>query len=76
MPFRTADLPVAAFLRARGMPLTDVEWEGERGVLVFENEGECRALAREFVRGAQVAANEYAKALSELKSALFGARRR
>ncbi|MCI0409677.1 MAG: DUF5659 domain-containing protein [Acidobacteria bacterium] len=76
MPFRTGDLAVGAFLRARGMPLTDVEWEGERGVLVFENEDECRSLTREFIRGAQVAANEYAKALSELKIALFSTRRR
>jgi hypothetical protein len=69
-PYETTDLSLAAFLLARGYPLTRVEGlRGGQRTFVFPASG--RDLASTYFMGASVPARAFANALRDLKAVLY-----
>ena len=67
--YQTSDLYLAAFLRARGMFIADVEREGRRSIFCFRDTPDRGELVREFFNDGFV--NAYKNALVDLKSMIY-----
>lgn len=72
------ELPIAAFLWCRGFKFVGCAPDDHRrGRLLFafeDDEGQAAQARIEFLNGGQVAAKEYAAALSDLKAQLYAAK--
>ena len=72
------ELPIAAFLWCKGLQFLGCIADSDRhNRFLFEFEDRERlaaALRREFLNGGQVAAKQYAAALSDLKAQLYSAK--
>jgi len=69
--YRTVDLYVAAFLKAKGITLVDVEREDKRVTFLFKDPDEVERLVKDFYNGGQVRANDYRNALRDLKAIIY-----
>lgn len=63
--YKTPHVPLAAYLRLKGVQIAEVQHDGKRGVFVFRNVN--RELIIEFNNGAaHVEPNEFAEKMSQL----------
>ena len=69
-PFRTRDLPIAAFLVTIGYPLLAVEPIGPN--LIFQFPAQASRDAPGYLQGAQVPAREFYASLRDLKALIHG----
>ncbi len=70
--YSTPDLMLAAYLRAKGMVLLGVKYQGSRAYFQFEDSDDRTQFTREFYNGADVSITEFKGALNEVKSLLRG----
>ena len=69
--FETSDLPVAAFLRAKRIPL--VGTRQDKGRIFFQfSHPKAEALAFSFFNDAKVPASSFSRAFQELKTLVHG----
>ena len=68
--FTTSDFYLAAFLKARGLFIRELEREGRRSIFVFEDCAERPDLVREFYNGGTVCVNAFTHAIQDLKSVI------
>lgn len=75
---RESEITIAAFLWCRGLQFLGCSPDSDRrNRLLFEFEdkdGLAAGLRREFLNGGEVAAKQYAAALSDLKAQLYAAK--
>jgi len=68
--YRTADLPLAAYLRCQGVHLRSIHLVGRRAFFVFENGEYCIEMARNWANedDCEVSGPVYSRELSKLKA--------
>jgi hypothetical protein len=69
--YKTRDIYLAAFLKARDVPLESFEKEGEAVVFVFRDLGNVEDLVEEYFCGGTVQAQRFKSELKGLKSAIY-----
>lgn len=69
-PFEVADLAVAAFLKARKIPLVGTRKEGNRVFFQFAHP-DSQEVAFSYFNDAEIPASSYSQAIQELKTLLF-----
>jgi len=69
--YNTCDLYLAAFLRAKGIKLIEVDGPEKKARFRFENTKETHKLAKGFYKNAQVGITDYNHSLRDFKSMLF-----
>ena len=67
----TAELWLAAFLRARGAKLTGTSRDGNRVLFEFEDRELCERLATEYLNGGKASISSLKAAWSDLKTLIF-----
>ena len=72
--FALADFYLAAFLRAKGFQLFDIEWDKNnprRALFIFEDKEDRQSLVEDFLFGrAQIEPKSFISAIKELKQLL------
>lgn len=69
--YRTSDLYLSAFLKARGMRLTDKFRNGNKFVFIFDDRGDRKELIQEFFNDGIVSVNAFKNAIQDLKTMVF-----
>lgn len=69
--YKTVDLYLGAFLKARGIELLDVDRTGRRVTFLFQDGYEVRELVKEFYNDGQVKVNVFKNALKDLKAIIY-----
>jgi hypothetical protein len=69
--YKTKDIYIASFLKARNVPLVSFEKDGSAIVFVFTDQGNVGELVGDYFRGGIVEAQRFKGALKELKSAIY-----
>lgn len=70
--FKTSDLYLAAFIKARGAHFAGTKHTGNgRMVFTFADAAECESLQLEFINNAQVSVGDFRRCLQDLKTEIF-----
>lgn len=69
--YSTSDFYLACFLKARGLPILNVEREGRRSTFIFEDNGEVKRLVLEFYNDGKVEVNAFKNAIQDLRSIIY-----
>jgi len=75
--YQTKDLYESAYLYAKGVPLTDLNWIGDKCFFVFQNtetsgKSLCEQLSQQFWFGeCLISAKSYYQAITTLKNRIF-----
>jgi hypothetical protein len=69
--YRTSDLHLAAFLKAKGMRILDTTKNGRRSTFVFYDKGNSKELIQEFFNDGMVSITAFKNALQDLKTMVF-----
>jgi hypothetical protein len=69
--YRTSDLHLAAFLKAKGMRILDTKKNGGRSTFIFGDKGNSKELIQEFFNDGMVSITAFKNALQDLKTMVF-----
>ena len=69
--YRTSDLYLSAFLKARGMRLKDKQRNGHKFVFIFDDRDDRKELIQEFFNDGNVNVNMFKNAIQDLKTMVF-----
>ena len=69
--FKTRDLYLASFLKAKGLSLLDTRRENARVFFIFEDKEKAEGLKKEFFNGGVVSISLFTKAVQDLKSLIY-----
>ena len=69
--YRTADLYLSAFLKAKGIILKGTEKETGKIFFIFQNEGNIKGLINNYFNDSDVGVLSYKAALRDLRSIIF-----
>ena len=69
--YKTSDLYLSAFLKARGMRLTDKQRSGHKFIFIFDDRGDRKALIQEFFNDGTVSITAFKNAIQDLKTMVF-----
>jgi hypothetical protein len=69
--YKTSDLYLSAFLKAKGMRLKDTVKNGGRFVFIFDDREDRNQLIQEFFNDGQVSITAFKNALQDLKTMVF-----
>jgi hypothetical protein len=69
--YRTSDLHLAAFLKAKGMRILDTTKSGGKSTFVFSDEGNSKELIQEFFNDGLVSVTAFKNALQDLKTMVY-----
>jgi len=69
--YRTSDLYLSAFLKAKGMRLLDKRRDGEKFVFIFDDRADRQQLIREFFNDGMVNITAFKNAIQDLKTMVF-----
>lgn len=69
--YKTVDLYLGAFLKARGIELLDVDRADRRVTFLFKDGAEVQKLVTGFYNDAEVGVSAYKNALRDLKSLIY-----
>jgi hypothetical protein len=69
--YRTSDLYLSAFLKAKGMRLKDKVGNGGRFVFIFDDREDRKQLIQEFFNDGLVSITAFKNALQDLKTMVF-----
>ena len=68
--YATSDFYLAAYLKAEGMSLEEMEREGRRTVFVFRDRDDRPTLIRSFYNDGDVRINAFTHAIQDLKAVI------
>lgn len=69
--YRTSDLYLSAFLKARGMKLKDKRRNGNKFVFIFDDRDDRKELIQEFFNDGMVSITAFKNAIQDLKTMVF-----
>ena len=69
--YRTSDLYLSAFLKARGMRLKDKFRTGNKFVFIFDDRDDRKELIQEFFNDGSVSITAFKNAIQDLKTMVF-----
>ena len=69
--YKTSDLYLSAFLKAKGLRLLDKRRAGEKYVFIFDDRPDREELIREFFNDGQVNITAFKSAIQDLKTMVF-----
>ena len=69
--YKTSDLYLSAFLKAKGLRLLDKRRAGEKYVFIFDDRPDREELIREFFNDGQVSITAFKSAIQDLKTMVF-----
>ncbi len=69
--YKTSDLYLSAFLKAKGLKLTDKRRFGERVIFIFDDRADRRELIQEYFNDGTVNITAFRGALQDLKTMVF-----
>ena len=69
--YKTSDLYLSAFLKAKGMRLVDKVRDGNRFVFVFDDRSDRHLLIQEFFNDGSVSITAFKNALQDLKTIVY-----
>ena len=69
--YRTSDLYLSAFLKARGMRLKDKFRNGNKFVFIFDDRDDRKELIQEFFNDGSVSITAFKNAIQDLKTMVF-----
>jgi hypothetical protein len=69
--YKTSDLYLSAYLKAKGMRLKDKVRDGNRFVFVFDDRGDRKELIQDFFNDGMVSITSFKNALQDLKTMVF-----
>ncbi len=69
--YRTSDLYLSAFLKARGMRLKDKFRNGNKFVFIFDDRDDRKELIQEFFNDGTVSITAFKNAIQDLKTMVF-----
>ena len=69
--FRSKDLYLSAFLKARGLDLIDTWREGNKVFFIFEDKRKAEELLKDFCNGGLVNISLFTKAIQDLKTLIY-----
>ena len=69
--YKTSDLYLSAFLKARGMRLTDKQRSGHKFVFIFDDRDDRKKLIQEFFNDGMVSITAFKNAIQDLKTMVF-----
>ena len=69
--YRTSDLYLSAFLKARGMRLRDKQRNGHKFVFIFNDRNDRKELIQEFFNDGTVSITAFKNAIQDLKTMVF-----
>ena len=69
--YRTSDLYLSAFLKARGMRLKDKFRNGNKFVFIFDDRDDRKELLQEFFHDGSVSITAFKNAIQDLKTMVF-----
>ena len=69
--YRTSDLYLSAFLKARGMRLKDKLRNGNKFVFIFDDRDDRKELIQEFFNNGTVNITSFKNAIQDLKTMVF-----
>jgi len=69
--YATSDLYLSAYLKSRGMRITDKEINGRRTTFIFEDIPNREELIRDFYNKGPVNITDYVHAIQDIKAIVF-----
>ncbi len=69
--YRTSDLYLSAFLKAKGLKLRDKHRDGNKFIFIFEDRDDREHLIREFFNDGTVNITAFKNAIQDLKTMVF-----
>ncbi|OQA46322.1 MAG: hypothetical protein BWY46_02027 [Firmicutes bacterium ADurb.Bin300] len=69
--YKTSDLYLSAFLKARGMRLRDKFRNGNKFVFIFDDRDDRKELIQEFFNDGSVSITAFKNAIQDLKTMVF-----
>lgn len=69
--YRTSDLYLSAFLKAKGMKLKDKFRTGNKFVFIFDDRNDRKELIQEFFNDGSVSITAFKNAIQDLKTMVF-----
>lgn len=69
--YRTSDLWLAAYLKAKGLKIVSIEGTNRKAVFVFEDSQYRKAMIEEFYNNSLIGITVIKNAISDLRSAIF-----
>jgi len=69
--YKTSDLYLSAFLKAKGMKLKDKQKNGNKYIFIFEDRSDRKELIQEFFNDGTVSISAFKNALQDLKTMVF-----
>ena len=69
--YKTSDLYLSAFVKAKGLRLLDKRRAGEKYVFIFDDRPDREELIREFFNDGQVSITAFKSAIQDLKTMVF-----
>lgn len=73
-PFQTSDLYLAAYIKAKGIPLDNFHAVGGKVFFTFEDDGQIQGLLREYFSNQKVGVLNYKASLKDLKGVIANCR--
>ena len=71
LTYKTQDLYLAAFVKAEGMSIVEVEKDDKRGYFIFRDQTSRPELVNSFFNDAMVSVNDFKNALRDCKQMLY-----
>jgi len=69
--YKTSDLYLSAFLKAKGIFLQKATWENGRVVFIFQDPGDIQKLIAEYFNDSRVGVLTYKATLRDLRTIIF-----
>ena len=69
--YKTSDLYLSAFLKAKGLTLKDMNKDGNKVFFIFDDRADRKKLIQEFFNDGLVSITAFKNALQDLKTMVF-----
>lgn len=69
--YRTSDLYLSAFLKAKGLRLLDKQRSGNRFIFIFDDRDDRKELIQEFFNDGMISITAFKNAVQDLKTLVF-----
>lgn len=70
-PYRTSDLYLSAFLRAKGVIIQNINRKNGKVIFIFQNDGKIQDLINKYFNDSDVPVLRFKAALRDLRSIIF-----
>ena len=69
--YKTSDLYLSAFLKAKGLRLLDKQRSGNRFIFIFDDRDDRKELIQEFFNDGMISITAFKNAVQDLKTLVF-----